>query len=161
MNSTMSKNILTDLVIKPVDSSFAGELSYLLLNSKKDYSKHFIPFPFDQKSIESVLCNAIKDKFYGVFVSGTLVGFYMLRGFDEGYSIPSYGVWISEQFSNKGLSTLTLQHAISFCKINSIKKIMLKVHPDNLTAKHIYEKNGFIQTGTDPKNHHLIFHKDI
>lgn len=85
----------------------------------------------------------------------------MLRGFDEGYSVPSYGVWISENYSNKGLSTFTLQHAISFCKLNSIKKIMLKVHPDNVSAKHIYEKHGFKQTGVDPKIHHLIYHKDL
>ena len=38
---------------------------------------------------------------------------------------------------------------------------MLKVHPDNITAKHIYEKHGFKQTGIDPKIHHLIYHKDL
>lgn len=157
----MTDDVLINVEIKSLYLSDAEVLSTLLSKSSPVYSKHFIPFPFDLKSIESVLSKAIKDKFYGVFVSGALVGFYMLRGFDEGYSIPSYGVWIAEEFSNKGLSTLTLQHAISFCKINSIKKIMLKVHPDNLVAKHIYEKFGFKQTGTDPKNHHLIFHKDF
>jgi RimJ/RimL family protein N-acetyltransferase len=157
----MDKERMKDIEINLLDASNAQEISSLLTSSSKQYSSYFIPFSFDEKNIESLLHQAIKDKFYGVFVSGRLVGFFMLRGFDEGYSIPSYGVWIAEEFSNKGLSTLTLQHAISFCKINSIKKVMLKVHPDNLAAKHIYEKFGFKQTGTDSKNHHLIFHKDI
>lgn len=157
----MTDDVLMNIEIKTLYLYDAEVLSTLLSKSSPVYSKHFIPFPFDRKSIESVLSKAIKDKFYGVFVNESLVGFYMLRGFDEGYSIPSYGVWISEEFSNKGLSTLTLQHAISFCKINSIKRIMLKVHPDNSPAKHIYQKFGFKQTGVDPKNHHLIFHKDI
>lgn len=157
----MIKETLKDIEIILLNASNAPELARLLMSSSKQYSSYFIPFSFDEKSIESLLQRAIKDKFYGLFVNGVLAGFYMLRGFDEGYSIPSYGVWIAEEFSNKGLSTLTLQHAISFCKINSIKKIMLKVHPDNLAAKHIYEKFGFKQTSIDPRNHHLIFHKDI
>lgn len=157
----MIKETLKDIEIILLDDSNAQELALLLMSSSKQYSSYFIPFSFDEKNVESILQRAIKDKFYGIFVSGSIVGFYMLRGFDEGYSIPSYGVWIAEEFSNMGLSTLTLQHAITFCKINSIKKIMLKVHPDNLAAKHIYEKFGFQQTGKDPKNHHLIYHKDI
>ena len=127
----------------------------------KQYSQYFIPFTFDLETISGILSKAIKDQIYGIYVEDNLAGFYMLRGFDEGYSFPSYGVWISEKYSNKGLSTFTLQHAISFCKLNSIKKIMLKVHPDNIAAKHIYEKYGFKQTGIDPKIHHLIYHKEL
>ena len=28
----------------------------------------------------------------------------MLRGFDEGFEVPSYGVWISKKFSDMGLA---------------------------------------------------------
>ena len=139
----------------------AIELADLLQSSDKEYSKYFIPFTFDLETISEILSKAIKDQIYGIYVEDNLAGFYMLRGFDEGYSIPAYGVWISEKYSNKGLSTFTLQHAISFCKLNSIKKLMLKVHPDNLAAKHIYEKYGFKQTGVDPKILHLIYHKEL
>jgi RimJ/RimL family protein N-acetyltransferase len=149
------------LEIKRLNINHSKELANLLQSSDKDYSQYFIPFTFDFETISEILSKAKSDQVYGIYVDNKLIGFYMLRGFDEGYSVPSYGVWISEKYSNRGLSTFTLQHAISFCKLNSIKRIMLKVHPDNITAKHIYEKHGFKQTGIDPKIHHLIYHKDL
>lgn len=149
------------LEIKRLNINHAKELANLLQGSDKEYSKYFIPFTFDFETISEILSKAKNDQVYGIYVEQNLAGFYMLRGFDEGYSIPSYGVWISEEYSNLGLSTFTLQHAITFCKLNSIKKLMLKVHPENLAAKHIYEKYGFKQTGVDPKIHHLIYHKDL
>ena len=36
---------------------------------------------------------------------------------------------------------------------------MLKVHPDNLTAKKIYEDYGFLNEGIDSKIGHLIYFK--
>jgi RimJ/RimL family protein N-acetyltransferase len=153
--------IVSSLEIKRLDNHHSKDLADLLQSSTQQYSQYFIPFPFDLEAISGILSKAIKDQIYGIYVEDNLAGFYMLRGFDEGYSVPSYGVWISEKYSNKGLSTFTLQHAISFCKLNTIKKIMLKVHPDNIAAKHIYEKYGFKQTGIDPKIHHLIYHKDL
>jgi RimJ/RimL family protein N-acetyltransferase len=149
------------LEIKRITSNQSDELSYLLSGSEKEYSYYFIPFSFDSETIRKVLSKVIKDQFYGIYIENELIGFYMLRGFDEGYEVPSYGVWISEKYSNKGLSTFTLNHAITFCKMNSIKKLMLKVHPDNIRAKHIYEKHGFKQTGVDPNIHHLIYYKDL
>ena len=139
----------------------AGTLSRLLLASDKNYTQYFIPFSFDENSIKKILGRAKNDKYFGVFISKELVGFYMLRGFDDGYDIPSYGIWIAEKFSGLGLSKLTLQHTISYCKINGIKKIMLKVHPDNSIAKKTYERYGFKQEGTDTKNNNLIYFKDL
>jgi len=149
------------LEIKRLNNNHSEDLTNLLQSSTQQYSQYFNSLSFDLETISGILSKSIKDQIYGIYVEDNLVGFYMLRGFDEGYSVPSYGVWISEKYSNKGLSTFTLQHAISFCKLNSIKKIMLKVHPDNVAAKHIYEKYGFKQTGIDPKIHHLIYHKDL
>jgi len=50
---------------------------------------------------------------------------------------------------------------LSICKINRIKKLMLKVHPENKIAKMIYENFGFIKESIDPKNNNLIYYKDI
>ena len=156
------KDLLSDdLIIKKLTAESAGEISLLLKNESPEYSRYFIPFTFELETIRQILNNLKKDSFWGIFINNKLVGFYMLRGFDEGYEIPSYGVWISKEYSGKGLSKLTLQHAISFCAINHIKKMMLKVHPQNSIAKRMYEKFGFKQSGTDPQNKHLVYYKNI
>lgn len=150
-----------DIDIKRIDESYAEELSKLLAAGKKEYSQYFIPFEYDVSTITKLLSDAEENRYFGIFAGSELVGFYMLRGFDSGYQIPSYGVWISEQYSGKGLGKLTLYHAITFCKINSIQKIMLKVHPENINAKSLYERAGFMQTGIDSKIGHLIYHKEL
>jgi L-amino acid N-acyltransferase YncA len=85
----------------------------------------------------------------------------MLRGLDQGYDIPSYGVMISQKHSNKGFGKLTLYHAIAYCKLNGIKILMLKVHPDNLYAKKMYLDLGFEHTGTDERIGHLVLQKRL
>jgi len=147
--------------IRIISTQHAPELSELLLSSEKEYSKHFIPFNFDLESVFRVLDKVVNDLFFGIFIKNKIVGFYMLRGWDAGYEIPSYGVWIAKEYSSKGLSKLTLNHAISVCKINSIKRLILKVHPENLIAKKIYEDFGFVYQGIDEKIGHLIYHKVI
>ncbi len=152
---------MKELIIRKLSSEFAAELSLLLQSEDPEYSRYFIPFEFDFQTISEKIRNLHKDSFWGVFVNDKLVGFYMLRGLDEGYNIPAYGVWISKKFSGKGISKLTLQHAISYCRINQIKELMLKVHPDNLIAKKIYEDFGFEKTGIDSKNKHFIYRKKL
>jgi RimJ/RimL family protein N-acetyltransferase len=145
--------------IKILDHSFAQILSFELSKESKEYLKYFTPFDFSFSSLEKVLTKSKNDKYFGIFVNNSLAGFYMLRGFDEGYEIPSYGVWISSKFSNRGLSALTLHHAFAFCKLNGIKILLLKVHPENVVAKKLYESLGFVKIGVDERNGNFIYHK--
>jgi len=153
---------INNLEIKELTSEHSAMLSAKISSEKKEYLTYFIPFTdLSEENIRRILSEKKLDKYFGLFLNIDLIGFYMLRGFDAGYEMPSYGVWISSEYSNKGLSTLTLFHAFSFCKLNNIKTIMLKVHPDNTIAKSLYEKIGFEQTGIDEKIGHLIYHKNI
>ena len=150
-----------NVVIKEIDNNYSRELSGLLKNSDQKYSEYFLPFEFNYETINKILSGKKYDKYFGLFIDEKLAGFYMLRGFDEGYTIPAYGVWISKEYSNMGLGKLTLSHAISFCKVNQIKKLMLKVHPDNLVAKKIYEDAGFKFTGEISKIGHRVYEKNL
>ena len=152
---------IKNLEIREIGATEGDELFKLLTSDDKSYSKYFIPFPFELEVIKNILREKKQDKFFGIFEESKLIGFYMLRGFDEGFNVPSYGVWISKSYSNKGLSTLTLYHAFAFCRLNNISKLMLKVHPQNTVAKNIYEKLGFREQGLDQKNNNLIYYKDI
>ncbi|MCK4664985.1 MAG: GNAT family N-acetyltransferase [Bacteroidales bacterium] len=158
----MKKGIIyKDIKIKVINKNYAQELSSLMSNTDPEYSKYFIPFNYDMDSIKSILAKAKLDLYFGVFVQNIIVGMFMLRGFDEGYKTPAYGVWIAQEYSGLGLSKLTLQYVMSLCKLNNIKRIMLKVHPENSVAKTIYESYGFFRNGEDLINNHLIYYKKI
>lgn len=152
---------MKEIILKKLGPESAEELSELMQKENPEYSKYFIPFEFDLHTIQEKIKKLHLDSFWGIFIDETLAGFYMLRGFDEGYKIPSYGVWISKKYAGKGLSKFTLRHAISYCRINNIKEIMLKVHPENVIAKKIYEDFGFVKTGVDSKNKNLVYLKKL
>ncbi|MFY0607739.1 MAG: GNAT family N-acetyltransferase [Cyclobacteriaceae bacterium] len=149
------------LEIRALQANDSQMLSDMLLASRKEYILHFTPFAFDLDTISKLLSDLKKDVVYGLFVHEKLAGFHMLRGWDEGFTTPVFGVFISEEFKQKGLAKISMFHAISFCKLNKVDKLMLKVAKDNLPAKTFYESVGFKETGIDPNNQNLIYHKNL
>ena len=139
----------------------AKALSRLLLSAPPGYSRFFIPFDFAFASVAAILRRAKDDLFFAIEAGGDLAGFYMLRGFDQGYEVPAYGVWVAPAYQSRGLATLTLLHAFALCRMNGIGRLMLKVHPENAAAMRLYEKMGFMRTGIDAGNGHFVYHKEF
>ncbi|MDH6063305.1 GNAT family N-acetyltransferase [Umezakia ovalisporum] len=155
------------ITFRLLQSSDSENLSNLLLNSSSEYVKYFHPFDFQALSIQKILDSVINDKFFGIevktnsLVNSKLIGFYMLRGMDEGYIEPMYGVFIDQQWQNKGIAKLSLYHAECFCKINSYKRLLLKVNSDNYIAKNLYESIGFKFLKEDTKISNIVLFKDL
>jgi len=147
--------------IKPLEKSNVDVVLEEIRNESSDYLKHFTPYNWRGVSFTNAVVNKEKDQFYGIFINDYPVGFYMLRGLDAGYDIPSYGVWISEKYNGFGLASLSLKHAYTICKVNGIKTIMLKVHPKNTIAKNMYEKFGFKFNRNDETSEDMIYHMDV
>ena len=147
---------VNDLVIKRLSASDGAQLSQLLGDANEDYGKYFTPFSSQKESLEKRLREAVKDSYWGLWFDSELAGFFMLRGFDEGYKKPSFGVFISRKYSNNGLSKMALDFAISWCQLNNLSAIMIKVHRENKYARRSYEKAGFILTGNCPDTGHDI-----
>jgi RimJ/RimL family protein N-acetyltransferase len=87
------------------------------------------------------------------------LAFFMLRGFDDGFERPSFGVYIAEAFANRGLAKLALQYALVWCRLNHVAAVMLKVHPENHYARRVYEQAGFRFTEVCPRTGHDILEK--
>lgn len=150
-----------------LNNSDAEFLSNLLLDSSSEYIKYFHPFDFQRLSIQKVLDSAINDRFFGIELKqnsselSELIGFYMLRGIDEGYTEPMYGVFISQEWQGKGIARLSLYHAECFCKINSYERLLLKVNPNNHFAKKLYESMGFQFLREETSINNIILYKNI
>jgi len=150
---------MQDLIIKRLFPEDAEHLSRLLTDDDSAYGRFFTPFASDAKSLSATLASVKQDRFWGLWFNETLAGFFMLRGFDEGYLRPSFGVYISPNFSRRGLSKLALEYSMSWCRLNGILKLMLKVHPDNTFAKKTYEQSGFRFLEVCPRTGHNIMEK--
>jgi ribosomal protein S18 acetylase RimI-like enzyme len=157
--------MIRTVAFRPLQIGDAAALSALLKSSPADYVKHFNPFSFEVDALETLISNAKKDRLIGIEVQTgqevELAGFYMLRGLDEGYSAPMYGVFVACKFRNKGLARLTLVHAETSCRLSQIDRLMLKVHPANTYAKKLYEAHGFAASKEDPINKNIVMEKSL
>jgi [ribosomal protein S18]-alanine N-acetyltransferase len=150
-----------NLVLRPLTVADAQAFSIMLGAQPPDYIQYFRPFDFDVETLTKLLQAAQDDVYMGFFVDEVLAGFFMLRGWDSGYAIPAYGVTIAQAFAGMGLATLSLDTSKTLCRLRGVERLMLKVHPENLTAKRLYEKAGFLQMGVDTRNANLIYHYDF
>ncbi|MGH9903498.1 MAG: GNAT family N-acetyltransferase [Pyrinomonadaceae bacterium] len=146
---------------RPLRTEDGPELSALLLAQAPEYVRYFTPFAFDRETVSRTLARRDQDVFTGFYWRSRLVGFFMLRGWDEGYDVPAYGVLVDEQFGGYGLATVSLRMAKAVCKLSGAPRIMLKVHPANERARRIFERAGFVRVGTDPEGEKLIYHFNL
>ncbi|HEG43168.1 MAG TPA: N-acetylneuraminate synthase [Phycisphaerales bacterium] len=143
-----------DVEIFELTQKDCAELSEMFTQGSAEYGKFFTPFDsYDQCHLAGIIGEAKRDRYWGMRCGKRLAGFFMLRGFDEGYERPSFGAYVSETFANNGLGKQALQYALNWCRLNKISSVMLKVHPDNKLAIGIYEQAGFepveVSSGTD------------
>jgi ribosomal protein S18 acetylase RimI-like enzyme len=155
------ENELQIVEIRKLGIGHAAAVFNLVKSSRKEYFQYFTAFELKPETVETFLKQAKRDQYLGFFLKESLVGFYMLRGLDAGYTTPSYGVFISESYQSIGLARLSVMHALSICRLNQISRLMLKVHPENKKALEIYRSYGFTETGFDPSNGNLVFHKEV
>lgn len=156
-----SVRALLDVQLSRLDLQDVAALCEAIRESSDQYNKYFTPFALTPENFSMILNSSIMDRYYVTHVGNEIAGFYMLRGLDKGFQVPSYGVWIRPRFASLGIGTLTIYHALAICRASGIRRLMLKVHPENIIALRIYEKCGFRRDGKDDKNGNLIFLKDL
>ena len=139
---------VTTLSIRPLTHQDVEGLVKLLTSQRLEYLQHFHPFVFSREGVRDELLQVAKDQYWAIWNGSILVGFFMLRGMDAGYQRPSFGVMIDEGHSGQGLARLALEHALQWCRTQNIRRVMLKVAPDNYRALRAYLKAGFVAIDT-------------
>ncbi len=143
--------------IFPLTPDDARELTALLTAARPEYIEHLHPFPFTVEEIHRRLAGNREDRWWGLRVGGELAGFYMLRGWDDGFTRPAFGVFIAEAFARQGLARRALATAVEYCRAAGAPAVMLTVHPDNERARSAYEAAGFQHEGENAATGHHIY----
>ena len=105
--------------------------------------RRFHPHPFTADEAAR-LCRYLGADIYAAMVVGDQVaGYGMLRGWDEGYAIPSLGIAISPAFRGRSLGRLMMLHLHAAAAVRGAEQIRLKVYRDNEPARRLYESLGY------------------
>lgn len=146
--------------IRPLKHEDTAAVSVFMRSQPPEYLRFFYAFGAGETAIAEMLAAIEKDVYSGVFWQSKLIGVFMLRGWDEGFDVPSFGVLIDEKFRGGSLMRLTLETAKLICRLSGTKKLMAKIHPDNMTPRGA-RRLGLHQTGVEEATGNIIYHLEL
>lgn len=110
----------------------------------QEHEKEFFnPHPFTDYQAKKLCEYQGEDEYYVLTVKGEIVGYGMLRGWDEGFEIPSIGLHIHKDFRSIGLGSLMMNFLHIVAKLRRASHVRIKVQKDNRIAKKLYDRFGY------------------
>lgn len=129
------------LHLRPVHAGLLADLfGRIALDS---LASRFHPHPFTPADATRI-CNHIgQDRYLALQVDDRFFAYGMLRGWDEGFSVPSLGIYVAPELRGSGASRLMMEHLHLIARLSGAEKIRLKVYPENLPAYKLYMSLGY------------------
>ncbi|MCS7143314.1 MAG: GNAT family N-acetyltransferase [Aigarchaeota archaeon] len=149
----MNDTEITLRVFEPRDSEKVIDFfTRLSENTIRNYTR--FGFPLDIDSVKKHLSwvtesGSEMEKIFIAIVGDKVVGLGHLTFFQKTWKkhVCTLGIVIEDGWQGKGIGKSIMNYMISFAKQKGIKKVWLSVYADNLRARQLYEKMGFVVEG--------------
>ncbi len=127
-----------------IDVSWIKRLAsfFELIKNKKE-EQYFHPHPFNRAKAEEVCHYKGHDLYFIQTNENEICGYGMLRGWDEGYSVPSLGIITHPAYRGKGLGERFMNFLHDQARHKGAKQIRLTVYSVNVGAIALYKKMGY------------------
>lgn len=104
---------------------------------------HFHPHPADRDYLEALARDSSEDLHYVVTEGGAdVLAYGMLRGWAD-YAIPSLGIAVDPGRRGAGVGRMLMEHLHDEARRRGAKQVRIKVYPDNVAARRLYERLGY------------------
>jgi ribosomal-protein-alanine N-acetyltransferase len=113
-----------------------------------DYA-YFHPHPMTDAEAARICSHGGRDLYYAACASGRMLAYGILRGWDEGYDIPSLGIAVHPEARGRGLARPLMAFLHAAAKQRGAAKVRLTVYADNQRAVELYRRLGY---DFSPKN---------
>jgi [ribosomal protein S18]-alanine N-acetyltransferase len=118
-------------------------LTFFTALRKADETDNFYPHPFTDEAVKNIIQSHNNDLYYVLGEGKTVLGYGMLRGWDEGYEIPSLGIAIHPAARNLGLGRAFMHFLHGAARRRGATKVRLRVKSQNTRAVKLYESLGY------------------
>ncbi|MBR1133267.1 GNAT family N-acetyltransferase [Bradyrhizobium iriomotense] len=133
--------ILEVLHLKPDHTLLLTELFSRI--AADPLSNRFHPHPFTATEADRICHYGGRDRYLALRIDDQLSAYCMLRGWDEGFSVPSLGIYVAPELRGSGAARLMMQHLHLTARLSGAERIRLKVYADNLSAYKLYASLGY------------------
>lgn len=123
------------LALERAQFDFVGDATTVLANA----------YIYRDSSLAYVVCD-----------EETVIGMVLLDETGKEGSYEFTDLFIADNYRNQGYGDKTVKAILSHFFRKGATSVHMQVHKDNKTAIHVYEKNGFIITGTSPWDEDFI-----
>jgi ribosomal protein S18 acetylase RimI-like enzyme len=145
-------NIATDVKLFPIGPPHASALVRLFeRNNDADTTARFDPFPLTAGRARAIAEQPRADLYFAAEIDGELVGMTMLRGWDEGYDVPSFGILVDRAHRGGGLGRALTSQTLERARAAGAHRVRLSVYASNTVALRLYEALGFVETEREPR----------
>jgi ribosomal protein S18 acetylase RimI-like enzyme len=112
----------------------------------------FHPHPLTHQEALKIANYRGNDLYYLLTEGPSVLGYGMLRGWDEGYEIPSLGVALDPSVRGQGYGSMFMHFLHAAAWRHGAKRVRLTVHRDNVQARALYQSLGYVfqQQQVDP-----------
>ena len=119
-------------------------IAKLFSSVAQDGESFFHPHPMTDEWAGKICNYRGKDLYYAVFDGEQALAYGMLRGWDEGYEIPSLGIAVSSEMRGAKLGEMFMHFLHSAARRNGSHTVRLKVYAENAAAMSLYRKLGYV-----------------
>jgi GNAT superfamily N-acetyltransferase len=134
-----------DFAFRPIGPGDADALARCFeRNAVPEVTDTFDPFPLDAATAHRIAAEPRRDRYYAaVSADGTILGMSMLRGWDEGYEVPSFGVFVDREHQGRGIGGGLLDRTLEEAWAAGAPSVRLTVYTRNAGAERLYRSRGF------------------
>jgi glycosyltransferase involved in cell wall biosynthesis/ribosomal protein S18 acetylase RimI-like enzyme len=138
---------LDEIELRSLTTGDRSELrSFFVRNDVPAVTTTFDPFALDERSADRILDERREDLFFGAFAAdGRMLALSMLRGWDEGYETPSFGIAVDHELHGQGLGRRMTAWTIDQARARGCAAVRLTVYDDNPAATTLYGSLGFAE----------------
>jgi len=144
----MSEHLAAIRQVQPADCE--ALTLFLQENNRPEIVRHFHPFPLTAATATEIARAGHLDRFYVAILNSQIVGFCMLRGWDQGFDVPSFGVLVDYRHQGLGLGRHMTEFAIDEARKLNCRNVRLSVYASNERAARLYRSLSFRTIHREP-----------
>jgi len=134
----------SEIVIEPVEPGHALALAKLFEGNRVPaVSDSFDPFPLTADEARRIALEPRLDGYFVASMDAELIAMSMLRGFDEGFAVPSFGIFVDHRHHGHGVGRRLTAWTVGEARRRGCAAIRLSVYASNTAGVHLYHSLGF------------------
>lgn len=130
-------------IVRLEESRIDGLLAMLQAIADEGMTRWFEPHPFTRDHLSSLCADGVSDLYYVMSAGPEVLGYGLLRGWDEGYPVPSLGIAVHPAHRGKGFGLTMMEFLHAAARLRGSEQVRLRVYDNNDAAIALYRRLGY------------------